>query len=560
VTLAGLDVAIIVGYLAVVIGIGVYFARRASRGLTDYFAAGRTMPWYMVGTSMVATTLAADTPIGITELIREGGLAGAWYGWAMALGTVTSAVFFAKLWRRAGVLTDAELVELRYSGRPAALLRGFRAAYLGLPINCIMLGWVIFAMVEIVEVTTGLPGRLVLPVLLGIALLYTTASGLWGVVATDAFQMIVAVVGLTILAVVAVAHAGGLDALERAIPAGSLDLVPGGDSATLPLEIFLVYLSMQWWATRNADGGEYIGLKLFTARSVPDAQLAMLWYAVCEYVLKMWPIIVAALASLALYPNDTDHHSIFPRLIADHLPIGLRGLLVASLLAAFLSTVDTHLSWGASYLVNDVYKRFLRPGRSERHYVQASRLAMVLICLCAAAVSQVLTSVADTWRLLVAVGAGQGLVVMLRWYWWRISAWSEISAMVASAIATIVAFQIWPGDHYAARLIAVVATSTAVWLAVTFLAPPEPTARLAAFVDQVRPRGGWWGPVADRVTRTGAGRDLVAWLCGAGFVYSATFAVAYLLFGPRLAGLALAAVAAGFAAATLRLLHGGRDA
>ena len=553
--LAPVDIAIIAVYLAIVVAIGLWFARRASRGLSDYFNAGRSMPWYLIGTSMVATTLAADTPLAITELVRQGGLAGAWYGWAAAIGTVTAAVFFARLWRRSGVMTDAELIEVRYAGRPAAALRATRALYLALPINCLILGWVIFAMVEIVETVMGVPGDYVLPVVLVLAVGYSTASGMWGVVATDAFQMLVAVTGLCILAVFAVGDAGGIGALA-ALPEGTTSFVPATDSALLPFEVFAVYLSMQWWATRNADGGEYIGLKLFSARTVADAQLGMVWYAVCEYVFKMWPIIMAALASIVLYPELASDHLAYPTMIAEHLPAGLRGLLVAALLAAFMSTVDTHLSWGASYLVNDIYKRFLRRDESERHYVTASRWAMVLIGLSAALVSRALDSVADTWKLLLALGSGQGLVVMLRWYWWRVNAWSEIAAMIASAAITIASFLALPGaEHYALRLIIIVGGSTAVWVAVTLLTRPEPMEHLRAFHARVRPRGGFWAPVAGPGARAGFGRDLTAWLFGIAFVYAATFGVGFVLLGPRPRGVVCLAFAAIAAAVMLRLLR-----
>ena len=557
--LAALDLTIVAVYLSIVVAIGLWFARRASRGLSDYFNAGRRMPWYLIGTSMVATTLAADTPLAITELVRQGGLAGAWYGWAAAMGTVTAAVFFSRLWRRSGVMTDAELIELRYAGKPAAALRATRALYLALPINCLILGWVIFAMVEIVEVVMGVPGEYVLPVVLVLAVGYSTASGMWGVVATDAFQMLVAVAGLCIMAAYAVGDAGGIDALT-ALPAGTTSFIPATDSALLPFEVFAVYLSMQWWATRNADGGEYIGLKLFSARSVADAQLGMVWYAVCEYVLKMWPIIIAALASLALYPTLASDHLAYPTMIAEHLPTGLRGLLIAALLAAFMSTVDTHLSWGASYLVNDIYKRFLRPNETERHYVTASRWSMVLIGVTAALISRVLVSVADTWKLLLALGSGQGLVVMLRWYWWRVNAWSEIAAMIASAAITIGCFLALPGDHhYALRLLIIVGGSTAVWVAVTLLTRPEPIEHLRAFHARVKPRGGAWGPVAGPGARAGFGRDLGAWLFGIAFVYGATFGVGMLLLGPRPTGALLIAGAALAAFAMLRLLRRHED-
>jgi len=553
--LAPIDFVIVGVYLTIVVGIGVFFARRASRSLADYFNAGRRMPWYLVGTSMVATTLAADTPLAITELVRQGGLAGAWYGWAMALGTITAAVFFARLWRRSGVLTDAELVELRYTGRPAAALRAVRALYLALPVNCLILGWVIFAMVRIIETIMGLPPEFVLPAVLAGAVAYATVSGMWGVFATDAFQTVVKITGLVVLACFAVSRAGGLGALQ-ALPEGTRSFTPSSESALLPFEIFLVYLGVQWWATRNADGGEYIGLKLFSARSVPDAQFGVVWYAVCEYVIKMWPIIITALASIVLYPALASDYEAFPRMIADHMPIGLRGLMVATMLAAFMSTVNTHLSWGASYLVNDLYKRFVNKDADEKHYVRMSRVAMVTIGTIAALVSLALHSVADTWKLLLALGSGQGLVVLMRWYWWRVNAWSEIAAMSSSAVITILCYFALPGDaHYALRLLLIVGGSTAVWVTVTFLTAPEPIEHLRAFHARVKPRGGAWGPVASKAARESAGRDLLAWLAGVAFVYGATFGVGMLLLGPRGGGVALLAGAAVAAVVMLRLLR-----
>lgn len=557
-SLGAIDVAVIVVYVVLTLLIGLIFAKRASAGVDEYFVAGRSLRWYMVGTSMVATTLAADTPLAVTELVRTGGVAGAWYGWSAAFGTVTAAIFFAKLWRRTGVMTDAEFIELRYAGRPAAALRVVRAAYLAIIINCLVLGWVIFAMVTIVEMVLGLPPAIVMPILILVAVGYSTASGFWGVVATDALQFVVASVGSIALAYVAVQHAGGLDGMISKLQAqpGVLDLVPQRDSTMLPFEIFAIYLSVQWWATRNADGGEYMGQRLFAARSAADAQLGVLWYAICEYVVKLWPLIVVALASLVLYPDLTDHQTAYPLMIAEHLPIGLRGLLVASLLAAFMSTIDTHLSWGASYLVNDLYRRFWRKSESDAHYVKASRYAMVLMAVLAGLVSLSMTSVAETWKLLLALGSGQGLVVLLRWYWWRINAWSEFAAMFSSALLTGLTFWLLPGDaQYSTRLLIIVLGSTITWLAVTFLTAAEPLPLLRAFYARARPRGGYWGPVAPRAQRGIFGRDIIAWLLGVALVYAATFAVGELLIGSANLGYLLAAAAIVSGVVLLRLLR-----
>ncbi|MEQ8273569.1 MAG: sodium:solute symporter family protein [Deltaproteobacteria bacterium] len=545
--LAALDWVIIAAYLVLTLAIGLGLTRRASEHVDDFFLAGRKLPWWMVGTSMVATTLAADTPLGVTELVRTGGVAGAWYGWSAAVGIVTVAIFFSRLWRRSGVVTDAELVELRYDGRPASALRVMRSVYLSLVVNTLTLGWVILAMVRIVEEVMGLPQLIILPILLIIAVGYSTASGFWGVVATDALQFGVAMTGTIALAVFAVMDAGGPSGLTAALgERGALDLVPSADSELLPPLTFGVYVGMQWWATRNADGGEYLGQRVLAAKDPRHAQLGMLWYAVGEFVIKLWPIILVAASSLVLYPHLDDPQSAYPKVIAEHLPIGLRGLLVAALLAAFMSTVDTQLNWASSYLVNDLYRRFYRPNASMKHYVRLSRVAMIALALFGTAVSLVLSSVADAWKLLVALGAGQGLVVLLRWYWWRINAWSEITAMIASAVTTLIVHVAWPGDeHYGARLATIAGVSTVCWVAATFATRPVALSHLCHFYARVRPDGGAWGPVQRAlgiVVRPRRVRSIVSWLLGLGFVYGLTFGVGAVILHDALYGaLALAA-------------------
>jgi Na+/proline symporter len=549
VTLGALDWIIIGGYLALTLAIGLGLTKRASGGVDDFFLAGRKLPWWLVGTSMVATTLAADTPLGVTELVRTGGVAGAWYGWSAAVGIVTVAIFFSRLWRRSGVVTDAELVELRYDGPSASALRVLRSVYLSLVVNTLTLGWVILAMVRIIEEVLGLPQAIILPILLLVAVGYSTASGFWGVVATDALQFAVAMTGMIVLAVVAVMDAGGPAGMREALGAsGALDLVPSADSSVLPPLTFGIYVGMQWWATRNADGGEYLGQRLLAAKSPRDAQLGMLWYAVGEFVIKLWPIILVAAASLVIYPSLEDPQSAYPKMIAEHLPLGLRGLLVASLLAAFMSTVDTQLNWASSYVVNDLYKRFMRPDATPAHYLRVSRLAMVGLALFGSAASLMLTSVAEAWKLMVALGAGQGLVVLLRWYWWRINAWSEISAMVTSAITTVVASILWPEDAlYGLRLAVIAGVSIAVWVAVTFATEPVALPHLQRFYQRVHP-GGAWRPVRESL---GVGPrplqllGLLSWVLGLGFVYGLTFGVGALVLGDPWVAFALIALGVG---------------
>lgn len=546
--LAVVDWVIIAVYMVGSFALGMAFTKRANESREGFFLAGRKLPWFLVGTSIVATTLSADTPLAVTELVRKGGLSGAWYGWSAALGIVTATIFFSKLWRRSGVITDAEFIELRYDGPSAKWLRVGRAAYLAFIVNSLILGWVILAMVKILHELVGVNEFIALPVVLVVAVAYATASGLWGVVATDTMQFFVAMFGLIWLTVATMDAAGGPVHVAEVLRARGnyVNFVPPQDSATLPFATFCIYLGMQWWAQRNADGGEYIGQRLLSAKSVKDAQLGMVWYAFAEFALKLWPLILTALASLVLMPDATDHQSVYPALIAKYLPTGVKGLMVASLLAAFMSTVDTHLNWGASYMVNDLYVRLFRPTVSDAQYLRVSRIAMVFTALLGAATSLALTSVAGAWQLLLALGSGQGLVVLLRWYWWRINAWSEISAMVSSAVVTVAMFFWFPGDgDYALRLMIIVAASTATWIAVTMLTAPVSMTQLKIFYARVRPRGGAWGPVRAEVGDGhggGWGRDVFAWLLGLAFVYGLTLGIGKLILGEYLVGGLLAAV------------------
>ncbi|MCA9602663.1 MAG: hypothetical protein KC417_11585, partial [Myxococcales bacterium] len=440
-----------------------------------------------------------------------------------------------------------------------------RAGYLALVVNTLTLGWVNLAMVKILHTVLGVNELIALPVVLVIAVTYATASGLWGVVATDTMQFIVAMIGLVCLTYATMDAAGGPAGIQAALAAKGnyLDFIPPEDSATLPFFTFCVYISMQWWATRNADGGEYIGQRLLAARSVRDAQLGMVWYAFCEFALKLWPMVLTALASLVLIPHAADDQAVYPTLVANYLPNGLRGLMIASLLAAFMSTVDTQLNWGASYLVNDLYGRFIKKDMNDAQYLRASRIAMVGSAILGAIVSLGLSSVADAWKLLLALGAGQGLVVLLRWYWWRINAWSELSAMLASAIATMAFFRIFPDDKdYGYRLMGIVSVSSVVWIAVTFLTRPVGRDHLLRFYARAKPRGGAWGPIREALGGAkpeGVGRDVLAWFAGLVFVYGLTFGVGKLVLGDTSLGIGLSVAGAVALVALLKLIGEDRE-
>jgi Na+/proline symporter len=546
--LSTLDWGIIAGYCLFAVGVGIAFARRAGADTGSFFLSGRGLPWWLAGTSMVATSFASDTPLAVTGLVAKYGIAGNWLWWCFAFSSLMTVFFFSRLWRRARVVTDVELTELRYGGRPAAVLRGFKALYMAIPINCITMGWVILAMAKIFDAALGWPRVQSVILCVAIALVYSILSGLWGVVATDMLQFVLAMTGSVALAVVALDHVGGVDRLVAALNVpggpgeGALDFFPGAGPLALPLTTFLVYIGVQWYSSFNADGGGIIIQRISAGRDERDSFLSTLWFCVAHYALRPWPWIVVALASLVVYPGLADPEMGYPKMMVDLLPSGWRGIMIASLLAAFMSTIDTHLNWGASYLVNDVYRRFLAPGRGERHYVLVSRLAILFMVLLAGGTSLLMESVSGAWMFLWSLGAGAGLVLILRWFWWRINAWSEIAAMVASLAATLLLTAFTSLEH-GSRLIVVVVASLAVWLVVTFLTAPVDETTLRDFVRRVRPPGRW-GPIAAGMERGAVapvGPLLVSWVIGVVAVFALTFGLGRAILGDPATGGALIA-------------------
>jgi SSS family solute:Na+ symporter len=550
-TLALGDWLVIAAYFALAGGIGLALVRRGGRSVSDFFVGGRALPWWLAGTSMVATTFAADTPLAVTEMVAQHGVAGNWLWWNMVMSGILTVFFYARLWRRAEVLTDAEFAEIRYAGRPASFLRGFRALYLALPINLIIMGWVNLAMVKILDVTLGFDPLVSLGVLFVVTAAYSALSGLWGVVVTDFVQFIIAMAGSITLAFFAVDAVGGMDALRLGLAErfGSaetaLAFLPPADAAWMPMITFVVFLGVQWWAAwypgAEPGGGGYVAQRIFSARTERDGVLATLWFNVAMYAVRPWPWILVALASVVLYPGLEDPATGYVRAIVDLLPTPLKGLLLASFAAAYMSTISTQLNWGASYLVNDLYLRFLNPGASQRRLIAISRVATLLLFLLSAAVTANLTSIEGAWKILLALGAGTGLVYILRWYWWRINAWSEISAMVASLVVSIVlqrGFGLDSADpaQFAWLMMLTVALSTVVWVATTLLTAPVPEATLLAFYRRVRPGGPGW----HRVSRaggygeepiTGGALNWTNWIAGVVAVYATLFGVGRLLFG-----------------------------
>ena len=578
--LTWLDASVIAGYFLVNFLIGLWYRRRATGSTDEFFVGGRAVSWWLAGTSMVATTFAADTPLAVTGLVATYGIAGNWLWWNMLLSNMLTVFFFARLWRRAGVMTDVELAELRYTGKPAALLRGFRALYLAGPINCIVLGWVNLAMVKILLIlfpglvapSLGLTDPKITALVIVFVIMLVTAgistmSGLWGVLVTDLFQFVLKMGMVIVLAYFSVKAVGGMAALQTKIQA--LDAARGGHgsilsftpeigSAWLPMIAFCVYLFVNWWATwypgSEPGGGGYVAQRIFSAKDERNSLLATLWFSVAHYALRPWPWILTALASLVLYPNLTDKESGLVKTIVDPnvFPPALGGLMIAAFAAAYMSTVATQLNWGASYFVNDFYRRFVARGRTERHYVKAAQWATLALMLLSSVVTYYQSSIAGAWKFLMAVGAGTGSVLILRWFWWRINAWSEITAMAASFVVSMtLQFGLgWDTNdprQFAWTVIVTVAASTVAWLAATFLTAPEPMSTLLVFYRRVAPNPAGWGPVAREATeispRRDSWRNLLDWAAGCAMVYSLLFGTGKIIFGDWTSGLEFWAIA-----------------
>jgi SSS family solute:Na+ symporter len=583
-TISSVDWAIVAAYFFLSAAIGLYFTRRGGESLDQYFLSGRQAPWWLAGTAMVATTFAADTPLVVTGLVATKGVAGNWLWWNFVMSGMLTVFFFARLWRRAEVMTDAELAEVRYGGNPAALLRGFRALYLALPINLIILGWVTRAMIKILTIALDLKDVSVMGMTVSgevvavgicfvITVLYAVAAGMWAVLWTDLVQFVVKMGAVIVLAVYSVRAVGGIEVMKAklvthfgsetaALSVMPVSVTPQGIAAYawMPLLTLGVYLSVQWWAAwypgAEPGGGGYVAQRIFSARSERDGVLATLFFQIAHYALRPWPWIVTGLATVILYPALEDKEAGYVRAFVDLLPTPWRGFMLAGFAAAYMSTVGTHLNWGASYLVNDFYKRFLNRNAGEKHYVAVSRLATVFIFLASIGVTSQLGSIEKAWELLLALGAGTGLVLILRWYWWRINAWSEISAMVASLVVSVVALltlkpRFAPSDPNATAVVMLVtvASSTVVWLVVTLATRPEPDAVLDAFYRRVRPGGPGWARISERL---GFGREPIPggalawtnWVAGIVAVYATLFGIGKLVFGYTGTGLVMLAVAA----------------
>jgi solute:Na+ symporter, SSS family len=562
-----IDGIVILLYFIFNLAIALWLRKKATKSVDDFFISGRNAPWWLAGTSMVATTFAADTPLVVTGLVAKNGIAGNWIWWSMLFSGMLTVFFFAKLWRRAGVLTDVEFAEIRYAGRPAVFLRAFRALYLALPINLIILGWVNLAIVKILMSVLGVTKVEAL----GIAILMmfitasiSTLSGLWGVLWTDLFQFALKMGMVIALAVFAVNASGGMGSLLSSLheidktrdPSSSiLSLVPDVNSVWMPMITFFVFIAVNWWASwypgAEPGGGGYIAQRIFSAKDEKNSLLATLWFNIAHYALRPWPWILVGLVAVVRFQNDPqfahDPESGYIRILISDLPPYLRGVMLAAFAAAYMSTIGTQLNWGASYIVNDVYKRFIRKNKTEKHYVRISQAMTMMLMALSVIVTFYMESIADAWKILMALGAGTGLVYILRWFWWRINAWSEISAMTVAFITSLVLQFCFHFDEsnpreFALLLLITVGITTVSWLAVTFATRPEPRDILLSFYRTVKPNAALWGPIAkeaaDIVPQKDGIFNTIQWLCGVAMIYALLFGVGRVILGSYLSGAA----------------------
>ncbi len=570
--LSVVDFIVIGLYFAIIFGVALYTRKRASGSTSDFFLSSRNATWWLAGTSMVATTFAADTPLAVTELVAKNGIAGNWIWWSMVMSGMLTVFFYAKLWRRSGVLTDVEFAEIRYSGKPAAFLRGFRAIYLGLPINIIVMGWVNLAMVTILSETLHVDRSTAVALCLGLMLVsatVTSLSGMAGLLIMDFFQFILKMGVVILLAVFAVNAVGGMGALKDQLlkidSSGSImSFTPDLNSVWMPMITFFVYIAVNWWASwypgAEPGGGGYIAQRIFSAKNEKHSILATLWFNIAHYAIRPWPWILVALVAVVQLQNDPafiqNPRVGYVKMMLAHMPDSLKGLMIAGFLAAFLSTISSSLNWGTSLLVNDFYRRFLVKGKDEKYYVKVAQVTTIILMIISAIASLFMESISGAWKFLIAIGAGTGLVFILRWFWWRINAWSEISAMASALIVSLIlqfvmqsVYHVNMDDPKVFAYMVLVTTSitTVIWLTVTFMTKPEPDSILISFYKKVRPSAAFWKPIAKKVPEVVPQKDgmfnLVDWIAGCVLIYMILFGVGHILLGDLWLGVIFLVVA-----------------
>lgn len=580
--MASLDWLIFVVYLVIVFIVGIIVSKKSSEGVDSYFVADRSLPWWWLGISIIATTFAADTPLAITGLTASGGIVGNWFWWSWAATYITITIFFAKRWRASQVLTDVEFIELRYSGKEAAFLRGFKAFFYGVVINVFILGWVITAAVKIAGpfiewkgilgasafaaiasiypdfllFKGDLNATITILALLIIVMVYSSLGGIRGVILTDLFQFVIAIVVSIIFAVYAVDAIGGLENLQVKLVdiygstrAGHMtEIIPSFDNPLIPFEIFLIYVFVQWWVRYDSDGSGYIAQRINTAKSEKDAQKGSLLFSIAFIAIRTWPWIMVALVSLVLFPLGdasaiygpegeivgADREAAYPVLMKLLLPVGIMGLAFTSLMAAFMSTVDTHLNWGASYLTNDIYRRFIKPKAKQKELVRFSRVNVVIITILAVLVASQMDSIAGAWKFFINAASGLGVAQLLRWFWWRANAWTEISSMLAALLATILYPHLFSQyadvphfDTYA--LLGITFFSLLTSLIVTFTTKPASEEQLKIFIERCNPIGLWKGAGVTKKAVSNFANSAIMWVLGLTVSFCGLFSIGYFL-------------------------------
>jgi len=563
-----LDWMVVISFFILYVLISLYFHKKAS-STKNFFLSGQNLPWYIAGTSMVATTFAADTPLAVTELVAQNGIAGNWLWWNMVFGGMLTVFFFARLWRRAGIMTDCEFITIRYSGKIAHFLRGFRAIYIGIFMNTIVIAWVNLAMVKILKVL--FPDLLFMGLneinflgftfsshllWVGIAMLfiamYSTLSGLMGTSITDSIQFIVAMAGCIILAIIALQHPsiGGIEGLKAKLPSWIFSFFPEISNNSAPtmtgvlrlsLVAFITYLGVQWWASwypgAEPGGGGYIAQRIMSAKNEKHSILATMWFQIAHFALRPWPWILVALVSLVLYPSLplAQKGDGFVYVIRDLLPSGVLGLLVAAFFAAYMSTIASQSLWGTSYIINDLFKPYIKPNKDERYYVKISRYSLFLLVIFSLFLTSKLNRISDAWKFILECSAGIGPVLLLRWYWWRINAWSEIAALLAPFI--IYPFIVYYKITFPNSLLIILFWSSIVWILVTFLTKPTSDEKLKSFYNKVKPMGPGWKKFNNHASESSPIKYLLlCWLLGSLTVIMFLFSIGEIIFHRYVSG------------------------
>ncbi len=591
-----LDIVVIVAFFIIIFSIAAFYARKAGQDTDQFFLSGRNLPWYIAGTAMVATTFAADTPLAVVELVAKNGIAGNWLWWNLVIGGILTVFFFSRLWRRSGIMTDVELVEFRYSGKTAAILRGFRALYLGIFMNAVVMGWVNKAMEKIFRVIfPQYDAFWMVVILVFIITIYASASGLLGTSRTDSFQFVFAMIGCIVLAIMVVRlpEVGGIAEMKSKLAPQVIDFFPKistvsaggitGGVLALSLGAFVAHMGLQWWASwypgADPGGGGYVAQRMMSAKNEKHSLFATLWFNVAHYTLRPWPWILVGLAALIILPreqnpeilfqensvlyeqvaqvhtdqslfdevrsqefkdfyeryeNTIDPGVMYPKLMVKYLPTGLLGMMIAVFLAAYMSTIASQLNWGTSYLINDFYRRFIKNDGDEKHYVLVSRIGMVILVIFSLFMTRyVLTTISGAWEFILAASAGTGAVLILRWYWWRINAWSEISAMITPFIVLPIAVNVFD-MVFPMTLYPIVAITTVVWLTVTFMTSPVDREHLKKFYRKVHPGGIGWRSIAKELpdVKSDSGFKLlfINWFFGVALIYASLFGIGKLIF------------------------------